>query len=258
MYNINGWAGDGGHLLKTQEKGCGGLTGWKWHVDNERYQHAYFNLPFTIKEGCVERAIKSAGGPGGLSCKGHGLKKRSQKPSMQGLSNQSHQRLRSKRYGKQSEHRFTHQYLDKHSANDARPNISSRSLVPRAHTEAWNKYAPKGIQYYNEWKNRPADQDDKADLCNFDATYDFSQDPLAVTGPYDPIKAYINGAKGQTYTNFRWHWPKGPTNAASAIFWNNISPVDHVIIAFSNDRGGEEEEGEDRSPDNWSDMLWWL
>ncbi len=258
MYNINGWAGDGGDLLKTQEKGCGGLTGWEWHVDNERYQHAYFNLPFTIKEGCVERAIKSAGGPGGLSCKGHGLKKRSEKPSMQGSSNQSHQRLRSKRYGKQSEHRFTHQYLDRHSANDAKPNISSRSLVPRAHTEAWNKYAPKGIQYYNEWKNRPADQDDKADLCNFDVTYDFSQDPLAVTGPYDPIKAYIDGAKGQTYTNFRWHWPKGPTNAASAIFWNNISPVDHVIIAFSNDRGGDEEEGEDRSPDNWSDMLWWL
>ncbi|KAL8749817.1 MAG: hypothetical protein Q9199_007462, partial [Rusavskia elegans] len=258
VYNINGWAGDDGNSLKTQEKGCGGLTGWEWHVDNERYQHAYFNLPFTIKKGCVERAIKSAGGPGGLSCKGHGLKKRSDKRSIQGSSNQAHQRLRSKSYGKRSEHRFTHEYLGEKSINAANPNISSRSLVPRAHTDAWNKYAPKGIQYYNEWKNRAADQDDKADLCNFDKTYDFSQDPLAVTGPYDPIKPYINGAKGQTYTNFRWHWPKGPTNAASAIFWNNISPVDNVIIAFSNDRGGDEEEGEDPSPDNWSDMLWWL
>ncbi|KAL8657667.1 MAG: hypothetical protein Q9226_001697 [Calogaya cf. arnoldii] len=258
VYNINGWAGEGGGSLKTQEKGCGGLTGWEWHVDNERYQHAYFNLPFTIKEGCVERAIKSAGGPGGLSCKGHGLKKRSEKQSIQMPNNQVHPRLRSKRYGQRTEHRFTHQYLDKHSINAVNPNISARSLVPRAHTEGWNKYAPKGIQYYNEWKDRPADQDDKPDLCNFDKTYDFSQDPLAVTGSYDPIKPYINGAKGQTYTNFRWHWPKGPTNAARAIFWNNISPVDNVIIAFANDRGGDEEEGEDPSPDNWSDMLWWL
>ncbi|KAL8672803.1 MAG: hypothetical protein Q9168_002740, partial [Polycauliona sp. 1 TL-2023] len=258
VYNINGWAGDSGSSLKTQEKGCGALTGWEWHVDNERYQHAYFNLPFTIKEGCAERAIKSAGGPGGLSCKGHGLKKRSDERKAQRPSIQPPQRMRSKRYGKRSEHRFTHEFLGEKSVQAASQNISSRSLVPRAHTDAWNKYAPKGIQYYNEWKNRPVDQDDKADLCNFDQTYDFSQDPLAVTGPYDPIKAYINGAKGQTYTNFRWHWPKGPTNAATAIFWNNISPVDNAIIAFSNDRGGDEEEGEDPSPDNWSDMLWWL
>ncbi|KAL8997951.1 MAG: hypothetical protein Q9169_002873 [Polycauliona sp. 2 TL-2023] len=261
IYNINGWAGEGGDALKTQEKGCGGLTGWEWHVDDERYQRAYFNLPFTIKEGCVERAIRSAGGPEGLSCQGHGLKKRVEPQTVQKPSIQPHQRLRSKKYGKRSDLRFTHGYLylDEKSSQAANPNISSRSLVPRAeHGEAWNKYAPKGIQYYNEWKNRPADQDDKADLCNFDKTYDFSQDPLSVTGPYDAIKPYISGAKGQTYTNFRWHWPKGPTSTATAIFWNNISPVDNVIIAFSNDRGGDEEEGEDPSPDNWSDMLWWL
>lgn len=80
VYNINGWAGDGGGSLKKQEQGCGGLTGWGWHVDDKDHQHANFNLPFTIKKGCVERAIKSAGGPGGLSCKGHGLKKRSKVP----------------------------------------------------------------------------------------------------------------------------------------------------------------------------------
>lgn len=257
--NINGWAGDGGGSLKTQEKGCGGLTGWEWHVDDGNHQHAFFNLPFTIKQGCVERAIKSAGGPGALSCKGHGLKRRSEKPSIEVQDSPVEKQLRIKKYGNPlSEHRFTHQYVSDKDMDAANANVSRRSLVSRAHTDAWNKYAPKGIQYYNEWKNRPADQEDKAALCNFDETYSFSKDPLAVTGPYDPIKPYINGAKGQTYTNFQWHWPKGPTNLASAIFWNNISPVDNAIIAFSNDRGGDEEEGEDRSPDNWSDMVWWL
>ena len=72
IYNINGWAGDGGKSLKKQEKGCGGLTGWKWGVDNER-QFASFSLPLTIKAGCVERAIKTAGGPEGLKCDLQGL-----------------------------------------------------------------------------------------------------------------------------------------------------------------------------------------
>ncbi|KAI4259189.1 MAG: hypothetical protein LQ352_000863 [Teloschistes flavicans] len=254
VYNVNGWAGNNGDSLHQQEKGCGGLTGWSWHVDNERYQHAYFNLPFTIKSGCAERAIASAGGPSGLKCTGHGLKKRDSVSQDTPKS----KNLRSRRYGRRTEHRFSYQGLDDSPLSGASSNISSRAIVPRAHTDAWNKYAPKGIQYYNEWKNRAADQEDKAALCNFDQTYDFSQDPLSVTGPYDSIKPYINGAKGQTYTNFRWHYPKGPTNQATAIFWNNISPVDNAIIAFSNDRGGDEEEGEDPSPDNWSDMLWWL
>ncbi|KAL8817406.1 MAG: hypothetical protein Q9223_003757 [Gallowayella weberi] len=255
VYNINGWAGADGGSLKTQEKGCGALTGWEWHPDDSRYQHASFNLPFTIKEGCVERAIKSAGGPGGLSCKGHGLKKR----SIQGRASTVKEHLKAKKYGRpSSEHRFTHQYLEAKAILATSPNITGRSLVPRAHTDAWNRYAPKGIQYYNEWRDRPTTQEDKAALCNFDESYSFSQDPLTVTGPYEPIKPYINGGKGQTYTNFRWHWPQGPTNTATAVFWNNVSPVDNVIIAFSNDRGGDGEEGEDRSPDNWSDMLWWL
>ena len=252
VYKINGWAGDGGSALRKEEKWCGGLTGWQWHVDNDRYQHAYFNLPFTIKSGCVERAIASAGGPEGLSCTGHGLKKR----SAVGEDSPLHKNLKSRLYGKISEHRFSHEVFNENAINASNPNISRRVIVPRAHTDAWNRCAPKGIQYYNEWKNRGADQDDKPALCNFDQTYDFSQDPLSVTGPYDPIKAYIDGEGGQTYTNFRWHWPKGPTNQATAIFWNNISPADKTIIAFFNDRGGDEEEGEDKSPDNWSDMLW--
>lgn len=258
VYNINGWAGDEGNLLKTQEKGCGGLTGWNWPTsnDNARLQHVYFNLPLTMKSGCVERAIKSAGGPGGLSCKGHGLKKRNAELLDEGTANNKN--LRSRRYGKRLEHQFSHQYLAKKAMEVESQDITGPSLVSRAHSAAWTKYAPKGVQYYNEWKNRGADQDDKAALCNFDQTYDFSVDPLPVTEPMDPIKPYINGAEGQTYTNFRWHWPKGPTNQATAIFWNNISPVDNAIIAFSNDRGGDEEGDEDKSPDNWSDMVWWL
>lgn len=49
------------------------MTGWEWSTDAQNWGAASFNLPFTIKEGCVERAIKRAGGPDGLSCTGHGL-----------------------------------------------------------------------------------------------------------------------------------------------------------------------------------------
>lgn len=49
--------------LKEEVKGCGAMTGWRrsgfvWE----------FNLPLTIKASCVERAIKSAGGPQ-ISCR---------------------------------------------------------------------------------------------------------------------------------------------------------------------------------------------
>ncbi|KAK4197626.1 family 18 putative glycoside hydrolase [Triangularia verruculosa] len=81
VYNIDGWDADGGKSLKSEEKGCGALTGWEWHErTSTRYAHAYFQLPFLMKSGCVERAIVSAGGPK-LSCKFEGydfiLKKRS-------------------------------------------------------------------------------------------------------------------------------------------------------------------------------------
>ncbi|KAI9688252.1 MAG: hypothetical protein M1822_001758 [Bathelium mastoideum] len=72
---MNGWVGDGSGLHK-QEHGCGALTDWDWHSVNG-ISWVTFNLPFFIKDGCVERAIVSAGGPK-ISCKGHsGLKKRS-------------------------------------------------------------------------------------------------------------------------------------------------------------------------------------
>lgn len=81
MYNIDGWSTDGGASLKSEEKGCGALTGWEWHErTSTRYAHAYFQLPFFMKSGCVERAIVSAGGPK-LACNFEGydfiLKKRS-------------------------------------------------------------------------------------------------------------------------------------------------------------------------------------
>ena len=69
VYNIDGWSTDGGGKLKKEEKGCGALTGWHWNERTDKaFASAYFNLPFIIKSGCVERAIVSAGGPK-LSCK---------------------------------------------------------------------------------------------------------------------------------------------------------------------------------------------
>ena len=76
VYNINGWAGNDGDGLHKQESGCGDLTGWSWTIsDPGNDQHAYFNLPFFMKYGCVERAIASAGGPSGLSCSGNSVGK---------------------------------------------------------------------------------------------------------------------------------------------------------------------------------------
>ena len=79
VYNIKNWAGENGDRLHNQVKGCGDLTGWKWSTGNRNGdQHAYFNLPFFIKPGCVERSIASAGGPSGLSCSGQGTGKKRQ------------------------------------------------------------------------------------------------------------------------------------------------------------------------------------
>ncbi|KAK7414094.1 hypothetical protein QQX98_007037 [Neonectria punicea] len=76
IYNIEGWAMDGGDSLHDEERGCGALTGWDWNnATSDTAAYVYFNLPFFMKLGCVERAIVSAGGPS-ISCDGQGLKKR--------------------------------------------------------------------------------------------------------------------------------------------------------------------------------------
>ena len=67
----NNWITDNGDGLKGQEKGCGDLLSWNAETVDQPIDggawtatHAYsFTLPLTIKSGCVERAIKSAGGP---------------------------------------------------------------------------------------------------------------------------------------------------------------------------------------------------
>lgn len=70
VYGINGWAGSEGENLFEQEEGCGILTGFRFHTDEQDEfegqmrdtQYAYFGLSF-FKGGCVERAVHSAGGP---------------------------------------------------------------------------------------------------------------------------------------------------------------------------------------------------
>jgi hypothetical protein len=72
VYKIDGWANDGGDSLKKEEKGCGAMTGWEFVESRTDWgTWAYFQLPVTMKAGCVERAIVSAGGPK-LSCKDMG------------------------------------------------------------------------------------------------------------------------------------------------------------------------------------------
>lgn len=67
---------DNGEKLKEEEKGCGALTYWNVRrinreITDESWTATHemtFVLPLTIKAGCVERAIASAGGPSGLKC----------------------------------------------------------------------------------------------------------------------------------------------------------------------------------------------
>lgn len=65
VYNIEGWAeGDHGQGLHDNENGCGALTGWDWHEPTgDKRAFVFFVLPFWMADGCVERAIASAGGP---------------------------------------------------------------------------------------------------------------------------------------------------------------------------------------------------
>lgn len=65
VYNIRNWAEkDGGKVLHKQENGCGALTFWEWtDATSNEDASVWFDLPYFIKSGCVERAIKTAGGP---------------------------------------------------------------------------------------------------------------------------------------------------------------------------------------------------
>ncbi|SCO49166.1 uncharacterized protein FFNC_12466 [Fusarium fujikuroi] len=69
------WIDDDGKKLKSEEKGCGAMTDWHSSAievetgDGWTARHRFtFTLPITIKAGCVERAIASAGGPSGIQC----------------------------------------------------------------------------------------------------------------------------------------------------------------------------------------------
>jgi len=73
IYDINGWGGKGGIDLLNQLDGCGELggVGWRPHESlfqgkTQKTQILDFGLDF-FKGGCVERAVKSAGGPS-LKC----------------------------------------------------------------------------------------------------------------------------------------------------------------------------------------------
>ncbi|PTB75483.1 glycoside hydrolase family 18 protein [Trichoderma longibrachiatum ATCC 18648] len=58
---------DEGAKLKKELKGCGALTGWEWFKRDDGSREVRFNLPLFLTGGCVESAIKSAGGPS-ISC----------------------------------------------------------------------------------------------------------------------------------------------------------------------------------------------
>jgi len=75
IYNIQGWADDGGKALHNEENGCpaGDVSGWGWVPATETESaQVYFNIDFFFKAGCIERAIISAGGPK-IACQDRGI-----------------------------------------------------------------------------------------------------------------------------------------------------------------------------------------
>ncbi|KAK8092913.1 glycoside hydrolase [Apiospora kogelbergensis] len=84
---IKNWAvEDRGRGLHDNENGCGALSGWSWYTLTENREPVVdFDLPLFMKEGCVERAIASAGGPK-IECKYNGFKLESVDGEGQGTS----------------------------------------------------------------------------------------------------------------------------------------------------------------------------
>ena len=134
-----------------------------------------------------------------------------------------------------------------------------RTLVERnKHSPTWNKYAPSGVKYWNEFNNRGPDQPDRV-LCNFDATYNIDESKSRLTPPAVPFRALLNGLEipaGETYYNRLAYWPKGDTNELNADFFNLYSPKEKVIIAAANNRRVVPERPP--APDNWSTIAWFL
>lgn len=81
IYGINDWAGEGGKDLKRELNGCGIAT-FGWHDNtmdkflgggDRQRETQYLDVILTFfKGGCVERAVKSAGGPE-IECEGQYL-----------------------------------------------------------------------------------------------------------------------------------------------------------------------------------------
>ncbi|KAK9774983.1 putative chitinase [Seiridium cardinale] len=67
-YNFENWATDKGKDLHDNENGCGSVSGGNREEAHHGYDSpVHFDLSYFIKSGCVERTMKSAGGPE-LSC----------------------------------------------------------------------------------------------------------------------------------------------------------------------------------------------
>ena len=139
----------------------------------------------------------------------------------------------------------------------------TRTLVERnKHSPTWNKYAPSGVKYWNEFNNRGPNQPDEV-FCNFDQTWalDKRQSKLSPpAAPFQPLLIEVGGdfgveAGSSCYSEYAY-WPKGEVPDANAEISNLYSPKDKVIIVASVDR--QINKKGPKAPDHWSTIAWHL
>ncbi len=129
------------------------------------------------------------------------------------------------------------------------------------HNPSWQTYAPKGLQYYDNWSTKTGD--DAPYPCNFDNFFDLSGGPTSVT----TLSRYTVTLVSETgyRTDSSQHLSMmaiGPRVGRISQFTVTIGARPGVFIAAGFDRGGRAATAttpaRDLIPYQFSDIAWWM
>ncbi|KAL9033987.1 MAG: hypothetical protein Q9180_005653 [Flavoplaca navasiana] len=104
------------------------------------------------------------------------------------------------------------------------------------HCAAWETYAPKGVRYYQEWKDKTGE--DVVLPCNFDDYFDFKPPIPKWVEPARQIRDTMTKEGLSIERSYYATMVTSPKQEAIADFSNTLSGTAGVFLANSNDRGG--------------------